>query len=91
MFNVEVYTYHNISLPAKVRPYLIPYIAFIPVVNNIIFQALRIDSGRFATNSKCIEFGQWNIAYDVSCILPSVCSTKVVCERDDEQFCQFCM
>ncbi|KOB74134.1 TIP41-like protein, partial [Operophtera brumata] len=54
-------------------------------------EELRIDSGRFATNSKSIEFGPWHISYDVSCILPSVCSTKVVCERNDDQFCQFCI
>ncbi|XP_028177432.1 TIP41-like protein [Ostrinia furnacalis] len=50
----------------------------------------RLDSGRYATNSQSIQFGPWHIAYDVSCILPSVCSTKVVCERDDDQFCLFC-
>ncbi|CAH0721608.1 unnamed protein product, partial [Brenthis ino] len=51
----------------------------------------RIDCGRYTTNSKHIEFGPWHISYDVSCILPSVCSTKLVCERDDDQFCQFCI
>ncbi|XP_045763196.1 TIP41-like protein isoform X1 [Maniola jurtina] len=51
----------------------------------------RIDSGRYTTNSNSIEFGPWHISYDISCILPSVCSTKVVCERDDDQFCQFCL
>ncbi|CAH0397520.1 unnamed protein product [Chilo suppressalis] len=51
----------------------------------------NIDAGRYTTNSKSIEFGPWHISYDVSCILPSVCSTKVVCERDDDQFCQFCI
>nr|XP_026491671.1 TIP41-like protein [Vanessa tameamea] len=50
-----------------------------------------IDSGRYTTNSKSIEFGPWHISYDISCILPSVCSTKVVCERNDNQFCQFCI
>ncbi|XP_035431625.1 TIP41-like protein [Spodoptera frugiperda] len=50
-----------------------------------------VDPGRFASNSKSIEFGPWHISYDVSCILPSVCSTKVVCEREDDQFCQFCI
>ncbi|KAG6448740.1 hypothetical protein O3G_MSEX005704 [Manduca sexta] len=51
----------------------------------------RIDSGRYATNSQSIQFGPWHVSYDISCILPSVCSTKVVCERDDDQFCQFCI
>ncbi|XP_026326898.1 TIP41-like protein isoform X2 [Hyposmocoma kahamanoa] len=51
----------------------------------------RVDSGRFTTNSQSIEYGPWHISYDVSCILPSVCSTKVVCERNDDQFCQFCI
>ncbi|CAH2240277.1 jg10518 [Pararge aegeria aegeria] len=51
----------------------------------------RIDSGRYTTNSNSIEFGPWHISYDISCILPSVCSTKVVCERNDDQFCQFCL
>ncbi|XP_041973130.1 TIP41-like protein [Aricia agestis] len=51
----------------------------------------QIDSGRYKTNSQSIQFGPWDISYDVSCILPSVCSTKVVCERDDDQFCQFCI
>lgn len=51
----------------------------------------HIDSGRYTTNSQFIQFGPWHISYDVSCILPSVCSTKVVCERDDNQFCQFCI
>ncbi|XP_047023424.1 TIP41-like protein [Helicoverpa zea] len=50
-----------------------------------------VDAGRYTSNSKSIQFGPWNISYDVSCILPSVCSTKVVCERDDDQFCQFCI
>ncbi|XP_047989587.1 TIP41-like protein [Leguminivora glycinivorella] len=51
----------------------------------------RVDAGRFITNSQSIEFGPWHISYDISCILPSICSTKVVCERDDDQFCQFCI
>ncbi|CAG5056004.1 unnamed protein product [Parnassius apollo] len=51
----------------------------------------RIDSGRYTTNSQSIQFGPWHISYDISCILPSMCSTKVVCERDDDQFCQFCI
>ncbi|XP_049864962.1 TIP41-like protein [Pectinophora gossypiella] len=51
----------------------------------------RVDSGRYTTNSQSIQFGPWFISYDVSCILPSVCSTKLVCERDDDQFCQFCI
>lgn len=51
----------------------------------------RVDSGRYTTTSKSIEFGPWHICYDLSCILPSVCSTKVVCERDDDQYCQFCI
>lgn len=51
----------------------------------------RLDAGRYTTNSQSIQFGPWHISYDVSCILPSVCSTKVVCERDDDQFCQFCI
>lgn len=50
-----------------------------------------VDAGRYTSNSKSIEFGPWHISYDISCILPSVCSTKVVCERDDDQFCQFCI
>ncbi|KAM3968081.1 TIP41-like protein [Aphomia sociella] len=50
-----------------------------------------IDSRRFETNSNSIQFGPWHISYNISCILPSVCSTKVVCERDDNQFCQFCI
>ncbi|XP_075972426.1 TIP41-like protein isoform X2 [Anticarsia gemmatalis] len=50
-----------------------------------------VDAGRYTTNSQSIQFGPWHISYDVSCILPSVCSTKVVCERDDDQFCQFCI
>ncbi|CAH2092112.1 unnamed protein product [Euphydryas editha] len=51
----------------------------------------NIDSGRYATNSQSIQFGPWNISYDISCILPSVCSTRIVCERNDNQFCQFCI
>ncbi|XP_013134811.1 PREDICTED: TIP41-like protein [Papilio polytes] len=51
----------------------------------------KLDSGKYTTNSQSIQFGPWYISYDVSCILPSVCSTKVVCERDDDQFCQFCI
>lgn len=51
----------------------------------------NIDSGRYTTTSQSIQFGPWNISYDISCILPSVCSTKVVCERNDNQFCQFCI
>ncbi|CAH0628791.1 unnamed protein product [Chrysodeixis includens] len=50
-----------------------------------------VDAGRYKSNSQSIQFGPWNISYDISCILPSVCSTKVVCERDDDQFCQFCI
>lgn len=50
-----------------------------------------IDAGRYTSNLQSIQFGPWHISYDVSCILPSVCSTKVVCERDDDQFCQFCL
>ncbi|XP_013185814.2 TIP41-like protein [Amyelois transitella] len=50
-----------------------------------------VDSRRYTTTSNSIQFGPWHISYDVSCILPSVCSTKVVCERDDDQFCQFCL
>ncbi|XP_063374597.1 TIP41-like protein [Cydia amplana] len=51
----------------------------------------HVDARRFTSNSKSIEFGPWHISYDISCILPSVCSTKVVCERNDDQFCQFCV
>ncbi|KAJ2950617.1 hypothetical protein O0L34_g8872 [Tuta absoluta] len=54
-------------------------------------QESRVDSGRYTTNANSIQFGPWHIAYDISCILPSVCSTKVVCERDDDQYCQFCI
>ncbi|CAB3228487.1 unnamed protein product [Arctia plantaginis] len=50
-----------------------------------------VDAGRYTSNSKSIEFGPWHISFDISCILPSVCSTKIVCERDDDQFCQFCI
>ncbi|CAK1578489.1 unnamed protein product [Parnassius mnemosyne] len=56
-----------------------------------ISEANRIDSGRYTTNSQSIQFGPWHISYDISCILPSMCSTKVVCERDNDQFCQFCI
>ncbi|GBP06936.1 TIP41-like protein [Eumeta japonica] len=41
-------------------------------------------------NSQSIDFGPWHISYEVSRILPSVCSTKVVCDRDDGQFCEYC-
>ncbi|XP_045534026.1 TIP41-like protein [Papilio machaon] len=51
----------------------------------------KLDSGKYITNSQSIQFGPWYISYDVSRILPSVCPTKVVCERDDDQFCQFCV
>ncbi|XP_028039183.1 TIP41-like protein isoform X2 [Bombyx mandarina] len=50
----------------------------------------NVDAGRHTSNSQSIEFGPWHISYDVSRILPSMCATKVVCERDDDQFCQFC-
>ncbi|CAH2062883.1 unnamed protein product, partial [Iphiclides podalirius] len=50
-----------------------------------------VDSGRYKTHSQSIQFGPWHISYDVSSILPSVCSTKIVCERDDDQYCQFCI
>ncbi|KPJ01912.1 PREDICTED: TIP41-like protein [Papilio xuthus] len=56
-----------------------------------IAEESKLDSGKYTTNSQSIQFGPWYISYDVSCILPSVCSTKVVCERDDDQFCQFCV
>ncbi|XP_068627944.1 TIP41-like protein [Battus philenor] len=51
----------------------------------------KVDCGRYTTNYKFIQFGPWHISYDLSCILPSVCSTKIVCERDDDQYCQFCI
>ncbi|VVC91619.1 TIP41-like protein [Leptidea sinapis] len=57
----------------------------------LIDEDTRIDSGRYTTNSKSIEFGPWLVSFDISCILPSVCSTKLVCERDDDQYCQFCI
>ncbi|CAG4941045.1 unnamed protein product [Colias eurytheme] len=61
------------------------------VPNLFTAEESRVDSGRYTTNSKSIDFGPWHISFDISCILPSVCSTKIVCERDDDQFCQFCI
>lgn len=60
---------------------------------NIMFSTgdLGVDAGRYPTNANSIQFGPWHISYNVSCILPSVCSTDVVCQRDDDQFCQFCI
>ncbi|XP_072942249.1 TIP41-like protein [Epargyreus clarus] len=56
-----------------------------------MYIAEETDHGMFTANSQSIQFGPWHISYDVSCILPSICPTKVVCERDDDQFCAFCI
>ncbi|XP_047523067.1 TIP41-like protein [Pieris napi] len=58
---------------------------------NLLTEFNQVDSRGYTSNAKSIEFGPWHISFDVSCILPSMCSTKIVCERNDDQFCQFCI